>query len=108
MAYKWKPSKTARRAFAEKMQNPVECKAYEARKEAKAEKRRAGSQYDYNTAGGYYLPTALQYQAANELAAIAEGELQSAAAIVVVGYNSGEKVHHDYIHLINEHIRRGK
>ncbi|MBP6238814.1 MAG: hypothetical protein KA270_17370 [Saprospiraceae bacterium] len=64
MSYKWKPSKTAKKAFVIKMQDPTEAQAYEDRKKAKADKRRAGSNFDYYTAGGYYVPTKYQYDAA--------------------------------------------
>lgn len=51
MGYKWKPSASQRRAFAEKMSSPEERAGYYENKEAKAQKRRASSQFDYNSAG---------------------------------------------------------
>ncbi len=53
MGYKWRPSKPARREFAQNMQNPDFANQYYARKEEKAEKRRASSKFDYASAGGY-------------------------------------------------------
>lgn len=66
MAYRWKPSKSARRDFAENMKNSDFSNDYYARKEAKADKRRSGSQFEYQTAGGSYVPTQAQYNAAVE------------------------------------------
>lgn len=107
MGYKWKPSATQRRAFAEKMNNdPEYAAAYNERKEAKAEKRRAGSKFDYETAGGNYIPTKDQY----EFAATCNRdnltpEQWDALNQVEYGYTCQEKIHHDYIHIINE-LRR--
>lgn len=61
MFRRWKPSAAQRRAFAERMADPAQRAAYEARKAAKAEKRRAGSSFDYQTAGGSFVPTDAQY-----------------------------------------------
>lgn len=101
---KWKPSKTQRQAFAAKMQDPTERQAYEDRKSAKADKRRAGSIYDYNTAGGYYTPTKDQYDTAMSI--VGKGIEDEAANMVIFGYSCGEKVHHDFIHRINEFNRQ--
>ena len=106
MAYKWRPSKTARREFAIKMQDPQEAAAYEARKAEKANKRRATSSFDYNTAGGYYVPTKAQYDHCFEhINSQIHDELQIAFRNVIYGYTCNEKVHHDNIHIVNEHIR---
>lgn len=107
---KWKPSKTQRRQFAERMQNPEERAAYEARKRERADKRRAGSKYEYASAGGEYIPTREQYAAAMEMntTAATTAEERSAANMVIYGYNCQEKVHHDYIHLVNEYRRKAK
>lgn len=107
MAYKWKPSKTARREFAQKMQNDSDfAAAYYQRKEEKAEKRRAGSSYDYATAGGRYVPTREQHDFCLQNMHLAEtSEQQDAFNQVLYGYSCQEKIHHDYIHVVNE-IRR--
>jgi len=107
MSYKWKPSKSQRRAFAERMQDPKEQAEYYARKEARAEKRRARSQFDYNTAGGKYVPTKDQYNAAMDfmMTAALTDQQKSACDMVIYGYNFQEKVHHDHIHIVNE-LRR--
>ena len=105
MAYKWKPTAAQKKAFAEKMQDPAEQRAYEQRKQAKADKRRAGSRFDYNTAGGEYLPTRAQYDAAMKLAYSGTEEQTEAANMVATAYTCGMKVHHDHIHIVNEFIR---
>lgn len=58
---KWKPNATQRREFAQRMSDPIEKAAYEQSKYEKAAKRRSGSQYDYDSAGGSYVPTQAQY-----------------------------------------------
>lgn len=108
MAYKWKPSKSARREFAQKMANDSEFAAdYYARKEEKANKKRAGSKFDYGTAGGEYVPT--QYQHDNAMIFLQTKQLsleqETACNIVVSGYSCKDKAHHDYIHIVNELIR---
>ena len=106
---KWKPSKTRRRAFALEMQDPIKATAYKARKEARATKRRQSSKFDYNSAGGTYIPTKVQfdYCLAN-ISASMPIDTQIAFNEVMFGYSNSEKVHHDYIHIVNEHIRSNK
>ncbi len=106
---KWKPNKSARRAFALKMQDPVEATAYQARKTERADKRRANSKFDYESAGGSYIPTKAQFDYC--LANISESmaiDTQTAFNEVMFGYSNSEKVHHDYIHIVNEHIHSNK
>lgn len=108
MAYKWKPSASQRRAFAEKMQDPAEATAYTARKLAKANKRRAGSAFDYKKAGGQYIPTRAQHNEA--FRALTEDTLsptqEEACNLVMSAFALNEKVHHDHIHIVNEIIRQ--
>jgi hypothetical protein len=107
MAYKWKPSKAQKRDFAEKMSNdPMFSADYYNRKKEKEEKRRAGSKFDYKTAGGNYIPTRTQYEFCmfnkpDNLTA----DQQAACNDVEFGYTNNEKVHHDSIHIVNELIR---
>ncbi len=103
---RWKPNKSAKRAFALKMQDPVEATAYQARKEARANKRRQTSKFGYNSAGGSYIPTRIQfdYCLANSSSSMPI-DIQVAFNEVMFGYSNMEKVHHDYIHIVNEHIR---
>jgi len=107
MAYKWKPSKTAKRQFAENMKKPEFAQAYHDRREARAEKRRAGSSFDYRTAGGVYTPTRDQHNAAFRF--ISEYDLsdaqRNACEMVMSAYGLNEAVHHDHIHIVNE-LRR--
>ena len=68
MRYKWKPSKTQKREFAERMATDTAySEAYHQRKEQRAETRRSTSKFDYQTAGGEYIPTGSQNKAAFEL-----------------------------------------
>ena len=109
MSYKWKPSKSAKRAFAEKMQSDNDfARAYNQRKQMKSEKRRASSSFDYDSAGGYYTPTQAQYDGATRLMySNPTPEQENACNMVMYGYTCKEKVHHDHIHIINEYIRSG-
>lgn len=106
MGYKWKPSASQRREFAEKMKDPNEQAAYYQRKVDKADKRRASSKFDYNTAGGAYVPTKDQHDfCLYSWPTDTTSEQDTARNVVMSGYACKEKVHHDYIHIINE-LRR--
>ena len=104
---KWKPSASQKKAFAEKMKDPEEQAAYLQRKEDRAEKRRAGSRFNYSTAGGNYMPTEGQYKEA--LRFIGKGDLTqeqfNACNIVMSAWVCQEKCHHDQIHVVNELTR---
>lgn len=104
---KWKPSKSQRVAFAEKMKDPAEKAAYIQRAEDKAEKRRAGSKFDYHTAGGEFVPTEHQGNKAMEFlrTLYLSAEDQSALNQVLFAAMHKEKTHHDNIHILNELIR---
>lgn len=110
MAFKYKPSATERKDFAEKMANDPQFKAdYLARKEAKEDKKRSTSRFNYKGAGGYYLPTKEQYNAASWLRKNSTNTDQLVAAEAVVNcYLLEQPVHHDAIHIINEYIRNSK
>jgi len=107
MGYKWKPNASQRKEFAAKMKNPDERAAYEQRKSDKADKRRATSKFNYDSAGGMYIPT--QYQYGSALLFLQTKELTyeqlDACNIVLSGYLCQDKVHHDAIHIVNELIR---
>jgi len=106
MNYKWKPSKAQKRAFAEKMKDPAEQAAYEDRKRLKAEHRRAGSQFDYESAGGRYTPTQAQYEfCMQNMSKFVIGIEKDAANQVMGGHVCNQSVHHDYIHIVNEKMR---
>ena len=109
MAYKWKPSKSAKKEFAIKMQNDTEfANAYNERKFKKAEKRRAGSDFDYNSAGGEYVPTAIQHEYAMMFVSSKDltKDQEFACNVVISGFSCNDKVHHDYIHVVNDMIRK--
>jgi hypothetical protein len=106
MAYKWKPSKTAKREFAQKMQDSDFASDYYTRKEAKAQKRRSTSNFDYEKAGGEYIPTKFQHDFCfSHMPEFTDFKVIEAANLVMYGYTCQEKVHHDFIHIINELIR---
>jgi len=106
MGYKWRPSKSQRRAFAQRMQNEDERLAYEERKRKREEKRRENSTFNYESAGGNYIPTEHQYHVANEMM---RGDCTpqqiNAATLVISAFVCNERVHHDYIHIVNEYYR---
>jgi hypothetical protein len=89
------------------MQNPEFATAYHDRRQVKTDKRRAGSNFDYESAGGYYVPTALQNSDAQRFifTKTLTREQEEACNMVTSGYSLNEKVHHDYIHIVNE-LRR--
>ena len=106
MAYKWKPSASQRKAFAQKMQDPAEAAAYEQRKTDKANKRRSTSQFDYEKAGGSYVPTKFQHDFCfYHPEKFVTMEEKTAMTEVMYGYSCSEKVHHDSIHIVNEKRR---
>lgn len=111
MAYKWKPSASAKRAFAERMKNPNEAAEYEQRKADRAANRRKNSQFDYNSAGGKYIPTKFQYDVAINILTMADNPTEeqiNAANMVTFGYSNNDKIHHDFIHIVNEYQRTQK
>ena len=108
MSYKkkWQPSKAQKREFAQKMQDPEFAQAYTQRKEDKANKRRDGSNFDYNSAGGMYVPTKEQHDFCfRNIHLFETPEEQTAMNIVMSSYSINEKCHHDYIHIVNEKRR---
>lgn len=107
--YKWKPSAAQKKEFAQRMQNPVEREAYEKRKQDKIIKRRSTSKFDYDSAGGYYIPTKNQYDfTINNLHLFKTSEEEDAANQVMAAYVNNEKVHHDCIHIVNEKNKKFK
>jgi hypothetical protein len=81
--------------------------AYNDRKLSRQIKRRAKSEFNYNTAGGNYIPTKIQYDFAMKFLlnkSLSEKQ-KNAANMVILAYSCNEKTHHDHIHIINEMIR---
>ena len=107
MRHKWKPTQAQRREFAERMATDTAYSdSYYQRKKKVAEKKRSASKFDYQTAGGEYRPTESQFKAAFDLLNLnPTAEQKEACNMVWYGYSCEEKVHHDFIHLINEYIR---
>jgi hypothetical protein len=111
MSYRWKPSRSARREFAEKMNNDAQFASnYYARKEARNQKRREGSKFDYSTAGGNYVPTQIQHNQAFHFLNSKELTIEQKEACnqVIYGFTCNEKIDHDYIHVVNELIRNSE
>ena len=102
----WRPSASQRKEFAIRMSDPDEAKAYQQRKEIKAEKRRSGSNFNYSSSGGSYVPTLAQYQFCMNHSCTFTPEQEDAANQLIYGYTCQERVSHDYIHVINELIRK--
>lgn len=86
------------------MQNPEFAAAYEARKQAKKEARQNSSKFDYETAGGLFIPTEAQCNAAFRMLYNNHPE-EEAANMVIYGYTAKIAIHHDSIHIVNEFIR---
>jgi len=107
MGYKWRPSKTQKREFAEKMQNDSQfAEDYYKRQEEKKLKKQASSKFDYNNAGGYYIATKNQYDFCyNNVSLFISDEEKIAMNDVIYSYTCQEKIHHDSIHIVNEKIR---
>ncbi len=94
---KWKPSASQRRAFAEKMKDPTEQTAYLERKRQK------------NSYNGFkdreFVATKEQHEFAMtfmQSGLKATPEQEDACNQVLYSYSCNEKVHHDYIHIVNE------
>lgn len=106
---KWRPSRKQAREFAKNMENEEYRNAYLERKALREKKRRDNSMFDYDSAGGRYIPTQAQYDAAVRY--IEERELtmmeETACNDVIYGYTCKEPIHHDHIHIVNE-MRRSE
>lgn len=99
--------KHKQKSLQKKMQDPEFAADYYARKAEKAEKKRTGSKYNYSTAGGRYVPTKDQYDFCVRHPELFVTEEEKTAENLVVGaYAVNQKVHHDYIHIVNELIRK--
>lgn len=84
------------------MKNPDEKLAYEQRKQEKKNNLITKSRFDYNTAGGMFVPTRIQADFCMNTKTNLTEEQENARNIVLAAYSCNEKVHHDYIHIINE------
>jgi hypothetical protein len=109
MAYRWKPSKKQKREFADKMNSNYEfALAYYNRKLNRSENNIKDSKFDYSIAGGNYIPTQIQYQNALHfiLNKCITHEEKEACEMVISGYTLNDKIHHDFIHIVNELYRK--
>lgn len=110
MKYRWSPTAAQRRAFAERMQNdPVYAAAYTERKRKRLEKKKAESQFDYDGAGGYYIATKEQHDfAVFDRCGVINPQQEDACNQVAYSYICKQKIHHDFIHIVNELMRKNK
>ena len=105
---RWSPSASERKEFAIKMQtDPDFANAYNERNAAKIEKRRSNSRFDYSTAGGSYVPTRAQHDfAVFDRSGVMTSAQEDACNMVASAFSCNEKCDHDYIHIVNELIRK--
>lgn len=102
MGYRWKPSANQRKEFAEKMQDPIQKQIYEENKRAKNTYSDNSRSFKHKS----FIPTSSQYENALKFTTIElNGEQSNACNQVIYGYTCQEKIHHDYIHIINEMTR---
>lgn len=102
MGYRWKPNASQRREFAERIKDPAEQAAY-------AERKRHNHSY-----AGFkdksFIPTQQQYDYAMYLIGLGlesiSYKVADAANMVTSAWVCQDKVHHDYIHIINS-VQRG-
>jgi hypothetical protein len=98
MSYKWKPSASQRREFAERMKDPEEQRAYDQRKVKKM-------LYD-NWKDKDFVPTKEQHDfCMNHFELFSTFEEKNAHALVISAYSLNEKVNHNFIHIVNEKRR---
>ncbi len=72
-------------------------------------KKRKSSKFSYNKAGGSFVPTEAQYDFCMRLNKSGlTKEQHQAINKVIFGYRCREDVHHDYIHTLNELIRKNE
>jgi hypothetical protein len=90
------------RAAKEQARKEREEAAYQ-RKMAQMDKLRAKSKFNYATAGGSFIPTREQYEAAIAMERAGIDVMQATA--LQGAYLAQSKVSHDIIHVINEYRR---
>jgi hypothetical protein len=97
MGYRWKPNASQRKAFAIKMQDEDERKAYE---ERKFQKRLYDNWKDKD-----FIPTKEQNDFCWQNIGNVSGDQLNAFNRVMSAYSCQEKVNHEYIHTVNQ-LRR--
>lgn len=111
MAYRWRPNASQRRAFAERMQDPEEKAAYEERKRKRnsyegfkdREFVATREQHDFCLSN---MHLATEYDEQHPRTGGNQITAEDAFNQVMSSFSCNEKIHHDYIHIVNE-IRRG-
>lgn len=106
MAYKWRPSASQRRAFAEKMQNDEDFKSSYLQRKAEKREQFYNSLEKKNTKCFYYV-TKEQYNFAMYEASPENEEQKQACDMVVSSFAINEKCDHFFIHIVNE-MRRNQ
>lgn len=102
--YKWKPSASQRRAFAEKMKDPDEQAAYELRKRQRREKDFESS---FTKGIRSYVPTKEQHDFATfNRPDDMTPEQEDACNQVASAFDCMDKIDHTYIHIVNEMRRK--
>lgn len=105
MSYKWRPSASQRRAFAEKMNNDEDfASSYNERKKAKKEK--FYESIDKRGTGSAFVPTKAQHDyCIFNRSKNTTPEHDEACNMVASKFACNEKCDHYYIHIVNELIR---
>jgi hypothetical protein len=103
MGYRWKPNATQRKAFAEKMKDPDEKKIYEDRKWVKTHYSNDPRSFKHKS----FIPTQFQYDNAMNFLRekLLTSQQEDACNQVISGFICQNKIHHDYIHIVNELTR---
>lgn len=102
--HKWKPSASQRKAFAEKMNSdPEYASEYLNRKHAKNTYSDDPRSFKHRS----FIPTEFQNSQARLFIETKEltTEQRDGCNQVIYGYGCQEKIHHDYIHIVNELTR---
>lgn len=97
MAYKWKPNKSQRREFVERMKDPEQKATY-------IERKRFNNSYE-GFKDKMFIPSMGQYEFAYKNLFNVSKEHFDSFDQVLSAYLSGEKVSHEHIHIVNQYQR---
>lgn len=103
MKYRWKPSASQKRAFAERMKDLEEQRMYEEKKRAKNTYSGDPRSFKHKS----FVPTENQYKVSWKMLNDdrCTKEQENSCNMIIYGYICQEKVHHDHIHIVNELTR---
>ena len=103
MSYRWKPNATQRKAFAQKMLDPVEQQAYTDRKEKRDRRSREYRQLAQERHGETFIPTIRQYHFCFDSPDLFNtAEEQEAMCEVLYGYTCKEEIAQCHLDIVNE------